>query len=205
MKLSLTRTMLGLMTFVAVITYFWPARQVYFHSDAMKELSDGTLADDQNWKTYLGRNDYSSRAWEAVDAAKLHWERKSYRSAIDEWWQVAANYRDTEAALAALDNVARGSVELGDRKTAVRAWELLIMLPDVTHIDGGFNLMNYRHDACVKLSEYYESKGHFAMAERFVSQAIYQDPIRDTCGVYASSVIMELENRLTNLRVIQGK
>lgn len=193
------------MTCVAAILYFWPARQVYFHSDALKQLSDGTLADDQNWKTYLGRNDYTSRAWEAVDAAKLHWERKRYRGAIDEWWQVAADYRDTEAALAALDNVARGAIELGDQETAVHAWQLLLLLPEVTHIDGGFNLMNYRHDACVKLSEYYESRGHFAMAERFVSQAIHQDPIRDTCGVYAISVIMNLENRLTTLRFTQGK
>lgn len=96
MKVSLTRTMLGLTTCVAAIACFWPARQVYFHSDA---------------KSFLGRSDYSSRAWEAVNAAKLHWERKRYRTAINEWWQVAAQYRDTEAALAALDNVARASVE----------------------------------------------------------------------------------------------
>lgn len=197
--------MLCLSTLVAVTVNLWPARYVHLHSDSVEVLSDGSPEDDLRWERYFGRTQLTSKAWRMIDEANDLWQHKRYRSAINTWWQLAAAYRNTDAALAALDNISRAELVLGNSHEAVHAWEVLLMLPEVKHTEGGINLMNCRHEACVALSEYYESKKQYGFAERFASQAIFQDPIRDTCGVYSSSETIALENRLLTLRAIQGK
>ena len=195
-----------LATLSAIGVYLWPARDVYLNTDALRDLSDDSAEDDANWKTYLGRNDYTMAAWSSIDEANATWQQKRYRTAIDQWWLIAQKYRDTDAALAALDNIARAEEELGNLQSSVYAWEMTLLLPEAKFVDRGVGMfMNFRHTACVKLSKYYEANGNYALAERFVSQAMSQDTSHDTCGVATASVALGLKNRLADLRLKQGK
>ena len=67
---------------------------VYLNSDALRELSDGSAEDDANWKTYLGRNEYTLAAWSSIDEANATWQLKRYRTAIDKWWLLAEKFCD---------------------------------------------------------------------------------------------------------------
>ncbi len=199
------RFLIAVMTVFAVVIYYLPGRPIHLNKDMLTELSDGSAEDDEHWKSLLGRNERTLTAWASVNEVNAKWQRKQYRGAIEGWWLLAREYRDTDAALAALDNVARAEMELGNIEGCVQAWELTLLLPEIRFVNGGFNQTNFRHDACVALSKHYESKGNFAFAERFVSQALYQDKLHDFCGVYASSVTLALEVRLAALRAKQGK
>ena len=199
------KVLFAVMTASAIGVYSLPGISIHLNHDAIAELSDGSQQDAAEWRAYLGRSDYTMAAWSAVENANSKWKSKQYHGAIDDWWSAAQKFRDTEAALAALDNIANAETALGNKEGSVHAWEMTLLLPEPIFVDGGLNLMNYRHDACVALSQYHETQQNLAMAERFLSQALSQDRVKGTCGVCTSSVILDLDNRLKALQARQGK
>ena len=199
------KVLFAVMTASAIGLYSLPGKSIPLNRDAMAELSDGSQQDAAEWRTYLGRSDYTMAAWSAVENANSKWKSKQYRGAIDAWWSTAQNFRDTDAALAALENIANAEAVLGNKEGSVHAWEMTLLLPEPIFVDGGLNLLNYRHDACVALSQYHESQQNLPMAERFLWQALSQDTVKGTCGVCTSSIIMDLDDRLKALQARQGK
>ena len=205
-RISIFRAFAAISTVVAcLILYLSPGREIYLHSDKVARLDDGSQGDRDNWEEFLRRTPYSSKAWKAVDSGNSLWQSKEYSSALDSWWKTAEYYRDTDAAYASLSNIATAQHELKNRQGATEAMQILLLLPSPHYHDQDIIYANYRHEACVKLADYYEEMGNLLLAERFVYQSIHQDARYDTCGVYGMSVNSDLENRLLSLLVRQSK
>ena len=205
-RVSIVRAFALISTVIAcLMLYFAPGREIYLHSDKVARLDDGSKGDREKWEGYLGRTEYLSQAWKAVDTGNSLWQSKKYTSAVDSWWKTAEQFRDTDAAYASLSNIAAAQHDLKNRQGAMEAMQILLLLPSPTFHDLEMDYANYRHEACVKLADYYEEMGNLSLAERFVYQSIHQDTRRDTCGVYWVSVNTDLENRLQSLLVRQSK
>lgn len=187
------------------MVYLTPGREIYLHSDKVASLDDGSQGDRDNWGKYFGRTTYLSRAWTAGDAGNSLWKSKRYTSALDSWWKTAEEFRDSDAAYASLSNIATAQHDLKNRQGAIEAMQILLLLPVPHFHDQDMDYANYRHEACVKLADYYEEMGQLSLAERFVYQSIHQDTRRDTCGVSWISVNRSLENRLHSLLIRQSK
>ena len=205
-RLSIFRVFAVLSTVVAcLILYVTPGRDIYLHGDKVARLDDGSTGDREKWEEHLGRTVHLSQAWTAVDTGNTLWKSKRYTSALDSWWQTAGNYRDTDAACAALSNIATAQRDLKNRQGSIEAMQTLLLLPAPQFHEQDMIFANYRHDAFVRLADYYEQSGNLSFAERFVYQALHQDTRCDTCGVYWASVNNDLESRLQLLLVRQSK
>lgn len=181
------------------------AEDLYLHCDALQELESISSEDDIDWAAFLGRSDYLSEAWRSVDSANAQWKEKRSRLAIAKWIAVAQQFRDTDAALAALDNAARAEMSLKNASEAASIRAIILLLPTPQEFDNQSDVNNFRHAACIALSEYYESCQEYALAERFLAQALSVDTMSVTCGVFGFGLEIEYRKRLTMLRILQGK
>jgi hypothetical protein len=183
--------------------------EIFLHGDTYGLESPVSKMSKDDYESFLGRTPRQSRAWTEVASANASWKQRAFANAIAAWRSTASNFSDTDAAYAALSNVALGCKELGDVHSHVEALQLLLLIPQPTLTDMGAEHHNYRHDACVALADHYESKGFDGIACRFLSQALEIDERYDTCGVYWISVVTDLKKRhsrlMESLLTKQGK
>ena len=175
------------------------------HGDKVGRLDDGSSGDREKWEKYLGRTAHLSQAWKDIDIGNALWKSKSYADAIKSWWQTVETYRDTDAAYASLSNIARAQHDLKNYQLGIDAMQALSLLPAPQFHERDMIYANYRHNACVRLADYYEQIANLSLAERFVYLGLHQDTRCDYCGVYGATVNNDLENRLLLLRVRQSE
>jgi len=199
-RISIVRLFFALAVIVAVATNFLlPPLDIDLYSDFVTS-TDGTAEDRAEYAKFLGRTDYSSKAWLDLESGNQMWKRKKYQAALDRWWRTSSTYKDTDASYAALSNIGEAQVKLGNRGEALGALQLLLLLPEPKFHDLGMPPQHYRHNACLRIADYYETCGEYVSAERFVFQALTQDRTCETCGVAAISTEMGLNGRLDALR-----
>lgn len=175
------------------------SEEIYLHGDVYELDSVVDKTDRDEYESFLGRTPRQSLAWAEVARANALWKQSAFADAIATWQRIASDYGDTDAAYAALTNVALGCKELGEENSRVESLQLLLLLPKPTLKDIGVDYNNYRHDACVVLADHYEAKSLDGLAYKFLSQALEVDERHDTCGVYLISVVTDLKNRQTRL------
>jgi hypothetical protein len=190
---------------VCGILYLKPQRDRFLHSDKVARLANQWHGDRKRWEEHLGRTEYLSQAWMAVDAGNKLWNSRQYRPALDSWWKTAKEFHDTDAAYASLSNIAMTQYDGGNRRESLDAMQTLLQLPLPNSHERDMAYANYRHEACVKLADHYERIGEFTLAERFMFQALHQDARCDSCANYRWSFNLDLENRLQSLLRRQSK
>lgn len=181
------------------VTQSTSMEKIYLHGDINAFDSAEEKADRDEYEFVLGRTPRQSLAWAEVAGANILWKQRAFADAIAAWQRIASDYSDTDAAYAALTNVALGSKELGQESTRVESLQLLLLLPRPTLKDRWIDYSNYRHDACVGLADHYEANGFDGLAHKFLTQALEVDERHDMCGVYWISVVTELKKRHSHL------
>lgn len=169
---------------------------IYLHGD---EYDPEDVEKSKYIDHLFERSEHQSSAWAAIRDANTHWRQSHFPEALNAWEKVASKYWDTDVAYAALSNIALGRKQIGDAGAGVEALQALLLLPVPTQRDFGMEYRNYRHNACVSLADYYESKGLNAMACVFLKRALREDELHEMCGTYAYSKISELTQRFAKL------
>jgi hypothetical protein len=172
----------------------------FLHSDIYELDSSASKTKMDEYESFLGRTSRQSRAWSELARANAFWRQSAFAEAIAAWKRIASDYSDTDAAYAALSNVALGCKQLGDEHSMVESQQLLLLLPQPTLKDRGMEYNNYRHDACVGLADHYEAKGLIGLAYQFLSRALDVDERHEMCGTYRSWVVSDLMKRRARLK-----
>ncbi len=174
--------------------------KMFLHGDIYELGSSASKTKRDEYESLLGRTSRQSRAWSEVARANASWRQSAFADSIAAWKRIASDYSDTDAAYAALSNVALGCKQLGDEHSMVESLQLLLLLPQPTLMDRGMEYSNYRHDACVGLADHYEAKGLNGLAYHFLSRALDVDEIRNECGTYMGWVVSDLKKRRARLK-----
>lgn len=182
------------------VTNTEPIEEIYLHSDIHELEPTASKTKKDDWVSFLGRTSRQSRAWSEIANANASWRQSAFADAIASWRRIASDYSDTDAAYAALSNVALGCKRLKDEQSMVEVLQLLLLLPQPKLKDRGMEYKNYRHDACVSLADHYEAKGLNGIALEFLSRALSVDERHDICGTYWSWVVSDLNKRHAKLK-----
>jgi hypothetical protein len=135
----------------------------------------------------------------ALGPGKLEWSKGRPDAAMREWTKVAARYGRSEWAFPALDNIGRLASSLGDRKRAIDAFTKLVDIPTskpkrVLHTLEYRD--NYKHHACVALSDLYLEQRDPTLALKYAEMARDDYPIWSPCGTFNFTVRCELDDRI---------
>lgn len=142
-------------------------------------------------------------AWEALESGNQLWKNGKHASAMSMWTLVAQIHVGTEAALAAQSSLAQAARNRGDILGAISAYNSLIAHPDPPISRGGFGMIvrsDYKHRACIELSDLYVESGDLYRALDSGNLALNVHIDSGTCGVSFFSLYLAIEERAGLLR-----
>ena len=178
---------------------------VYLRSDMLAALTETSQVDRHSLEAFLGRTPRLTEAWNKLQVANKHWEGRRQRAAKAAWEGIAHAYPETDAAYAALSNLADVLKAQHQMPDAIDAFQTILDLePPVLH-DMNMNDRNYRHHTCCELSKIHEENGDLERAEKYARQASEQEMFCDFCGMWANSVRRELRERVKSLQARTSK
>jgi tetratricopeptide (TPR) repeat protein len=128
--------------------------------------------------------------------------------ALAQWERVVERYAHTSAWGVAVYNSGVVHKELGRQQEAIALFERLLAGP-VNDLEPGANLMetyrNYRHYACLGLSECYEQMGDRQEALRYARLARDRYRFQSWCGTCLMQAAKEVEDRISRLERLAGE
>jgi len=155
----------------------------YLPTDLPWELDDGT-------EDLTGQTSHVIAAWNALKLGNVEWEKRNHSNAIKQWETVATKYGECEVALAALSNIGKVIRAAGDRRAAIQAYKRLVAWPEPPTDESvwGSLYSNYKHDACIEISEMFLESQNLPSALKYANLALHTHPFSGWCGVCVASI-----------------
>jgi hypothetical protein len=166
-------------------------------SSQPQAMSDETAA------RLLGRTPVSNSAWEALEIGNRQWEAGEKADALATWETVGRTFEGSDAALAALSHLGQAARLRGDNRAAIIAYTSLIACSDPPKREsrwGWFDYSNYKHNACIELSDMYILSDDSAAALKYADLARNVHQFSDMCGTAVISEEWAIQERIKSLR-----
>jgi hypothetical protein len=174
------------------------------NGDLEKEVTSDLLSritDPEKRTEYLmeaKRPELLDLAWAGVENGNDLWRDGHKIEAQWCWIRTALSYLDTDASFASIMNLATTLVETENFRGATYAYSAVLALPNPKfRASFSRNIEDFRHSACLALSELNLERGNYNASLKYMALAISTYRTDTSCGVYFFSHLHSLEERLT--------
>lgn len=163
-------------------------------TDMLARISDPE--DLARYREEFNRSEVLDSAWAGVEIGNDLWRGGQRNNAQWCWLRTAISHWNTDASFASIMNLGTTMVEMGNLDTAMLAYASVLALPTPQHRESfSRNIENFRHAACLALSDLNLGRANYRASLKYVELAISPHSADHDCGVYYFSQLRSLEER----------
>ena len=157
---------------------------------------------DEDAAWVLGRTPALNVAWAALQSGNRQWVGGHEEAAIAQWSEIAKKYRGSDAAQAAWSHLGQVARYRGDIAGSTKAYKSLLETldpPKHASMFPFFDYANYKHKACIELSDMSIESHDLRGALKYATLARDEHTFSAMCGTAAFGTDWEIRTRIESL------